>query len=138
MSRRRGRCTTAAPPGCGGSARCAGIETTFFDATEPGALEAALQPGRTRLVWIESPTNPTWDVIDIAAAAEAAHAAGARLAVDCTVAPPCTMRALELGADFAFHSGTKYLGGHSDLTAGVLSAARRDATLGRAADRCAR
>ena len=103
-----------------------GIETTFFDATEPGALEAALRPGRTRLVWIESPTNPMWDVIDIAASAEAAHAAGARLAVDCTVAPPCTTLALGLGADFAFHSGTKYFGGHSDLTAGVLGVARRD------------
>jgi cystathionine gamma-synthase len=77
-------------------------------------------------VWIETPTNPTWDVIDIAAAAEAAHAAGARLAVDCTVAPPCTTRALDLGADVVFHSGTKYLGGHSDLTAGVLCVARRD------------
>ena len=104
-----------------------GVEVTFFDATEPGALEAALRPGRTKLLWIESPTNPTWDVIDIAAAAEAAHAAGARLAVDCTVAPPCTSRALELGADVAFHSGTKYLGGHSDLTAGVLSVAVQDA-----------
>ncbi len=104
-----------------------GIETTFFDATDSDALKAALRPGRTRLLWIESPTNPTWDVIDIAAAAEAAHAAGCRLAVDCTAAPPCTTLALGLGADFAFHSGTKYLGGHSDLTAGVLSAARDDA-----------
>jgi cystathionine gamma-synthase len=104
-----------------------GIETTFFDAADPAALGAALRPGRTRLVWIETPTNPTWDVIDIAAAARAAHAAGARLAVDATVAPPCTTLALAHGADVAFHSGTKYLGGHSDLTAGVLSLARRDA-----------
>jgi cystathionine gamma-synthase len=103
-----------------------GIEVTFFDATADGALEEALRPGKTRLLWIETPTNPTWDVIDVAAAADAAHAAGARVAVDCTVAPPCTMRSLELGADFAFHSGTKYMGGHSDLTAGVLSAARTD------------
>jgi cystathionine gamma-synthase len=103
-----------------------GIAVTFFDATEDGALEAALRPGETRLLWIETPTNPTWDVIDVAAAAAAGHAAGARVAVDCTVSPPCTMRALELGADFAFHSGTKYMGGHSDLTAGVLSAARTD------------
>jgi cystathionine gamma-synthase len=102
-----------------------GIGVSFFDA-EPGALAAALGP-RTRLVWIETPTNPTWDIIDIAAAAEAAHGAGARLAVDCTAAPPCTMQALALGADVAFQSGTKYLGGHSDLTAGVLSVARRDA-----------
>jgi cystathionine gamma-synthase len=104
-----------------------GVETDLFDATVPGGLEAAIAPGRTRLVWIETPTNPTWDVIDIAAAAAAAHAAGALLAVDCTTAPPCTTRALDLGADVAFHSATKYLGGHSDLTAGVLCLARRDA-----------
>lgn len=103
------------------------IEVSFFDASEAGALRAALRPGRTRLLWIESPTNPNWEVIDVADAAQAARDAGALLAVDCTAAPPCTMRALELGADLAFHSGTKYLGGHSDLTAGVLSVARRDA-----------
>lgn len=105
-----------------------GIEVTLFDATEPGALEAALRPGRTRLLWIESPANPTWDVIDIAAAASAAHAAGARLVVDGTTAPPCTTRALDHGADYAFHSATKYLGGHSDLTAGVISARHADAS----------
>lgn len=104
-----------------------GVEMSFFDPAEPGALEAALVPGRTRLLWIETPTNPLWHVIDIAAAARAAHAAGARLAVDCTVAPPCTTLALALGADIAFHSGTKYLAGHSDLTAGVLSFCARDA-----------
>ncbi len=104
-----------------------GIETTFFDAADPGALVAALRPGSTRLLWIESPANPTWDIVDLAAAASVARAAGASLAVDCTVAPPCTTRALDLGADVVFHSGTKYLGGHSDLTAGVLSVARRDA-----------
>jgi cystathionine gamma-synthase len=104
-----------------------GIDVTFFDAAEDGALEAALVPGRTRLPWVESPANPSWDVVDIAAAARAAHAAGALLAVDGTAAPPCTTRALEHGADVAFHSGTKYLGGHSDLTAGVLAVARRDA-----------
>ncbi|MFO1106590.1 MAG: PLP-dependent transferase [Amaricoccus sp.] len=104
-----------------------GIEVSFFEATEPGALEAALRPGRTRLLWIETPANPTWDVIDIAAAARAAHGAGARIAVDCTAAPPCTTRALDLGADYAFHSATKYLAGHSDLTAGVVSARHEDA-----------
>lgn len=104
-----------------------GIEVSRFDAGDPEALAAALAKGRTRLVWIETPSNPTWDVVDIAAAAQAAHDAGALLAVDCTAAPPCTLRALALGADVAFHSGTKYLGGHSDLTAGVLSFARRDA-----------
>lgn len=103
-----------------------GIDVTFFDATQPGALKAALRPGHTRLLWIETPTNPTWDVIDIADAADAVHAAGGRLAVDCTTAPPCTTRALDLGADYAFHSATKYLAGHSDITAGVLSARHGD------------
>jgi cystathionine gamma-synthase len=100
-----------------------GIGLDLFDAGADGGLEAALRPGVTRIVWIETPTNPMWDVIDVAAAARAAHGAGAILAVDATAAPPCTMRALALGADVAFHSGTKYLGGHSDLTAGVLSLA---------------
>jgi cystathionine gamma-synthase len=98
-----------------------GIALDLVDASDPGAIAAALRPGETKLIWIETPTNPNWDVIDIAATAEAAHAAGAKLVVDATVAPPCTMQALALGADFAFHSATKYLGGHSDLTAGVLS-----------------
>jgi cystathionine gamma-synthase len=100
-----------------------GIGLDLFDAGADGALEAALRPGATRIVWIETPTNPTWDVIDVAAAASAARGAGAILAVDATAAPPCTMQTLALGADVAFHSGTKYLGGHSDLTAGVLSLA---------------
>lgn len=96
-----------------------GVGLTLFDAREDGALEAAVTE-RTRLVWIETPVNPTWDVIDIAAAAELSHGVGARLAVDSTVAPPVTTRPLELGADLVFHSATKYLNGHSDLTAGVL------------------
>ncbi len=97
-----------------------GVVLTLFDAAQDGALEEAVTAGRTRLVWVESPVNPTWDVIDIARAAEIAHAAGATLAVDSTVAPPVTTRPLELGADLVFHSATKYLNGHSDLTAGVL------------------
>lgn len=97
-----------------------GIGLTFFDQTAPGALEAAVRPGETAVVWVESPVNPTWDVIDIEAAAGIAHKAGAILMADCTVAPPCTTRALELGADIVFHSATKYLGGHSDLVAGAL------------------
>ena len=74
----------------------------------------------TSVVWVETPANPTWDIVDIAAAAEAAHAVGARLVVDSTVAPPVTTRPLELGADYVFHSATKYLNGHSDVLAGVL------------------
>ena len=99
-----------------------GLRVTLFDATDPDGLSRAVR-GDTRLVWIESPTNPSWDVIDVAAAAEVAHGVGALLAVDCTVAPPVTMDALALGADVAFQSATKYLNGHSDLTGGVLSVA---------------
>lgn len=98
-----------------------GIGLDLFDATKPESLARAITPGKTSLVWIETPANPTWDVIDIARAAEAAHAAGAILAVDSTCAPPPTTRPLKLGADFSFHSATKYLNGHSDITAGVLT-----------------
>jgi cystathionine gamma-synthase len=100
-----------------------GIGLDLYDGDADGALEAAVVPGATRIVWVETPSNPTWTVTDIAAAATVAHEAGARLAVDCTAAPPCTLQALALGADLAFHSATKYMGGHSDLTAGVLAAA---------------
>jgi cystathionine gamma-synthase len=103
------------------------IGLTLFDATDPNALEEAIEAGKTTLVWIESPVNPTWDVIDIAAAAEAAHAAGAALVVDATVSSPMTTRALEFGADIVFHSATKYLNGHSDVNAGILVSARDDA-----------
>ena len=84
-------------------------------------LAAAIEPGETALVWVETPNNPNWEVTDIAAAAKVAHDAGARLIADCTATPPTMTRALELGADISFHSATKYLNGHSDVTAGVLS-----------------
>lgn len=100
-----------------------GIGLTLFDQEVPGSLAAAIRPGETALVWVETPANPTWAVTDIAAAAEAAHAAGAILAVDGTAAPPCTTRALDHGADIVFHSATKYLNGHSDVLAGVLATA---------------
>ena len=96
------------------------IGLSFFDAGDIEKLREAVQPGKTSVVWIETPVNPTWDVIDIAAAAEIAHAAGAILAVDGTVASPVTTRALEYGADIVFHSATKYLNGHSDVVAGIL------------------
>ncbi len=98
------------------------IRLTLFDPRDPAALAASLQPGKTDLVWIETPLNPTWDVIDIAATAEAAHAAGAILAVDATATAAVTTRPLNLGADIVFHSATKYLNGHSDVLAGVLVA----------------
>ncbi len=104
-----------------------GVEATFFDQTDPSALANAVRAGQTRIVWIESPTNPNWDIIDIAQAAEIAHAAGAILAVDCTTSPPSTTQALALGADIVFHSATKYLNGHSDMTGGVLTCADTNA-----------
>ena len=104
-----------------------GVEVAFFDAGEPGSLEAAVGAGETAVVWIEPSVNPTWDVIDVRAAADAAHRAGAALGVDATVTPAVTLRALDLGADVVFHSGTKYLAGHSDVLAGVLATRAADA-----------
>ena len=97
-----------------------GIGLSLFDANDAQALERAVEPGKTTVVWIESLVNPTWDVIDIRQAAEIAHRAGAILAVDCTVTPPVTTRALDHGADIVFHSATKYYNGHSDVLAGLL------------------
>ena len=96
------------------------IRLTLFDPRTPGGLAAALRQGETDLVWIETPLNPTWDVIDIEAAAQAAHGAGAILAVDATATAAVTTQPLKLGADIVFHSATKYLNGHSDVLAGVL------------------
>ena len=104
-----------------------GMGVTLFDAADPEALTSAVEPNKTALVWIESPINPTWDVIDVERAADIAHKAGAILAVDATVATPVHMRPIELGADIVFHSATKYLNGHSDVMAGVLISAREDA-----------
>src|SRR3546814_3911908 len=84
-----------------------GLEVQFVDAENLDELRAAMRPGRTRLVWIETPANPLWGIVDLAAAAEIAHAAGARLAVDSTVATPVLTRPLEHGADLVMHSATK-------------------------------
>jgi cystathionine gamma-lyase len=96
-----------------------GIAFSAVDACQPGALEAATNE-HTKLVWIETPTNPRLRIVDIAAAAEAAHRRGAALAVDSTFASPYIQRPLELGADIVMHSSTKYLGGHSDVLGGCL------------------
>lgn len=103
------------------------IELSLFDPTDPEALQRTIKPKKAAIVWIETPVNPTWDVIDIEQAAGLAHAAGAILGVDATVAPPVTTQALQLGADLVFHSATKYMNGHSDLTAGILVTKRADA-----------
>ncbi|MGE0237868.1 MAG: PLP-dependent aspartate aminotransferase family protein [Parvibaculaceae bacterium] len=103
------------------------ITLTLFDPTDPDAIAGAIRKGETDLVWIETPLNPTWDMIDIARTAGLAHAAGAILAVDATASAAVTTRPLTLGADIVFHSATKYLNGHSDVLAGALVARTIDA-----------
>ncbi len=103
-----------------------GLDVELVDTTDLDALAAAVRPGRTRLIWLETPANPMWEISDIAAAAEIAHRAGARLAVDSTVATPVLTRPLALGADLVMHSATKYLNGHSDVIAGTLTTAVED------------
>lgn len=104
-----------------------GLEVEVVDMADAATLATSIRPGRTRLVWVETPANPTWEVTDIAAAAEAAHRAGALLAVDNTVPTPVFTRPLELGADIVMHSATKFLNGHSDVLAGALVTPREDA-----------
>ncbi len=96
-----------------------GITVRYADAADPAALDAAITD-RTRLVHIETPTNPTWKIIDIAAAARIAHARGAMLSVDNTALSPYLQNPIPLGADIVIHSATKYISGHSDVTAGVV------------------
>jgi cystathionine gamma-synthase len=102
-----------------------GLTHEVVDTTDLAAVRRALRPA-TRLVWIETPANPTWEVTDIAGVAELAHGVGALVAVDSTCATPVHCRPLALGADLVMHSATKYLAGHSDVLAGALVTARAD------------
>jgi cystathionine gamma-synthase len=111
-----------------------GLEVAFCDPEDLAALSAAVAERPTRLVWLETPSNPLWSVTDIAAAGRIAHAAGAALAVDSTCATPIFTRPLALGADVVMHSATKYLNGHSDAIAGALCFARADGLAARVAD----
>ncbi|MBQ9502738.1 MAG: PLP-dependent transferase [Lentisphaeria bacterium] len=97
----------------------AGLRFDFTDATSPGNIRSRLRPD-TKAVYVETPSNPTMQVTDIAAAAEIAHSAGALLIVDNTFLSPLFQQPLALGADIVVHSGTKYLGGHNDTLAGFL------------------
>jgi cystathionine beta-lyase/cystathionine gamma-synthase len=96
-----------------------GLEFTFVDSRDPDAIRRAIRP-ETKLVHIETPTNPLMRLCDLHAAAEAAHEGGAILMVDNTFATPFNQRPLELGADVVVHSATKYLNGHSDIIGGIL------------------
>jgi len=108
-----------------GAAPRYGYRVDLVDMTDLAAVASAVTAD-TRLVWIETPSNPLWTITDIAAVAGIAHAAGARLAIDSTAATPVFTRPLALGADIVMHSATKYLNGHSDVFAGALVAARGD------------
>ncbi|MDH3788327.1 MAG: cystathionine gamma-synthase [Xanthomonadales bacterium] len=98
--------------------RSAGLEFSFTELEDMDKLRAAMRPA-TRMVWVETPTNPMLKVVDIAAAAAIAHEHGALLVVDNTFASPMLQRPLELGADIVMHSATKYLNGHSDMIGGI-------------------
>lgn len=98
-----------------------GLVVDVVDTADLDAVRAAIRPGQTKLVWLETPSNPLWSITDIGAVADIAHAAGARVAVDSTGATPILTRPLDLGADIVMHSATKYLNGHSDVIAGALA-----------------
>jgi cystathionine gamma-synthase len=103
-----------------------GIKVDLADMTNLERVQAAMRPGKTKLIWAETPSNPMWQVFDLEALAEIAHGAGARLAVDSTCATPILTQPITLGADLVMHAATKYLNGHSDVLAGSLTTARQD------------
>ncbi len=96
-----------------------GLEATFMDMSDPAMVKAAMRPN-TRLVWLETPSNPMLKIIDIAAIAQIAKNAGAQICVDNTFATPMLQRPLDLGATMVVHSTTKYLNGHSDVIGGAV------------------
>jgi len=106
--------------------RTAGLEVSFVDLTQPSAFEAAIRPN-TRMVWMESPTNPMLNLIDLAAVAQLARKRGILSVCDNTFATPYIQRPLDLGVDIVMHSATKYLNGHSDVLGGAVIV--RDAAL---------
>ena len=113
-------------------AKSHGLDVTFVDTSKIEAVEAAMQPGRTKMIWLETPSNPLWSLADIAAAATLAKMHRALLGVDSTVATPVLCQPLALGADVVMHAATKYLNGHSDVIAGSLTFAQKDTYFERA------
>ena len=104
-----------------------GLAIEFYDNASLDDLATKVRAQRPRLIWIETPANPTWDITDIAAASAIAREVDAIVAVDSTVATPLLTRPLDLGAHLVMHSATKYLNGHSDVVAGALATAKDDA-----------
>jgi cystathionine gamma-synthase len=96
-----------------------GLESSTIDLTDVSALEGAMRP-TTKLVWVETPSNPMLKIVDVARVSDVAHGGGARVVVDNTFATPALQRPLALGADAVVHSVTKYIGGHSDLIGGAI------------------
>ncbi len=105
--------------------RSAGLSVTFVDPTDLDAFTAAVTP-ETRMIWVESPTNPLLKVVDLAAIAKIGKSAGVLTVADSTFASPMIQRPLDLGFDIVVHSATKYLSGHSDIVAGVLALRDQD------------
>ncbi|HVJ63406.1 MAG TPA: aminotransferase class I/II-fold pyridoxal phosphate-dependent enzyme, partial [Tahibacter sp.] len=99
--------------------RSAGLDFSWVDLNDTAALEAAVRPN-TKLIWIETPTNPLLKIVDIAQIVEFARKRGIRVGVDNTFATPMLQRPLELGANLVMHSATKYLNGHSDIVGGMI------------------
>jgi len=97
-----------------------GLEYSTYSEEDAGTLESGIVPGRTKIAWIETPSNPLWKITDIAAFSRIAHGHGATVVVDNTVPTPVLTRPIELGADIVMHSATKYLNGHGDVLAGAL------------------
>jgi cystathionine gamma-synthase len=108
-----------------------GHAVTFVDMSDLGAVRDAIVPGKTGLVWIETPSNPLWTITDIQAVSTVAHLAGAAVCADSTASTPILTRPLDCGCDLVVHSATKYLNGHSDVVAGVVATARNDAAWAR-------
>lgn len=103
-----------------------GLSIEFYENGSVDDLAAKARARRPRLIWIETPANPTWDLTDIAAASAIARDVGASVAVDSTAATPVLTRPIELGAHIVMHSATKYLNGHADVIAGALATAKDD------------
>ncbi len=103
-----------------------GLAIEFYENSSIDDLARKARAGRPRLIWIETPANPTWDITDIAAASEIGREVDATIAVDSTSATPMLTRPIELGAHMVMHSATKYLNGHSDVIAGALATAHDD------------
>jgi len=107
-------------------AKDCGLSVEFVDCTNLDEIKMALKPGVTKLIWLETPSNPMWGISDIKEICQIAHDAGAIVGVDSTVASPALSQPITLGADIVMHSATKYLNGHSDVIAGCLTCARQD------------